>query len=65
MASKCQWADCECKRTPIPKERFCAQHRAAMLRRMKDSGYLQPLPKDSVRSSDDDALLPDADELDE
>jgi hypothetical protein len=44
-AKLCQWHE-GCERKAIRKERFCPKHRYAMLRLMKASGYLVPLPSD-------------------
>jgi hypothetical protein len=45
MATKlCEW-DEGCEREAIRTQRYCPCHRRAMLKRMKDDGYLQPVPR--------------------
>lgn len=41
---KCELCDGEAVKT----ERFCSTHRREMLRKMKESGYLQPVPPPTI-----------------
>lgn len=47
MAKHCQYRD-GCKAAPVPTERYCPAHRKLMLREMRESGYLQPLPHEEA-----------------
>jgi hypothetical protein len=45
VAKECQWDGEKCACEPVKGERYCPAHRKAMLKRMEECGYLQPLPQ--------------------
>jgi hypothetical protein len=54
----CQWEEgggCGCE--AVYTERFCPTHRRAMLRRMRESGYLVRVPKSATRPEADETAL--------
>lgn len=55
---------CEsCRRTRRPGERFCWIHRLKLLKKMKNEGYLQPVPR--VPWSDQPKVTQNEDQLKE
>lgn len=43
----CQWSGCA--HAALPTERFCLEHRKAMVKQMEQAGYLQELPRREPR----------------
>jgi len=50
MAKKCEKICPDCSERAIQGERYCPECRDAMLRRMEDEGYLQPI--DEIERND-------------